>query len=134
MPSKYREELVERCEGQLVITIDLADSCLCIYPICEWRRIEEQLVKMPSLRPETRRLNRLLIGSAVDVELDANGRLLVPSRLREHAGLDKKAVLVGQLHKFQLWDEDKWNDLLESDLAAIQQPDYLPDELMNLVL
>jgi len=134
MPSRYRDELDERSEGQLVITIDLADPCLCIYPLNEWERIEQELSRMPSLRPETRRLNRLLIGSAVDLELDGNGRLLIPTRLREHAKLDKRVILVGLLHKFQLWDEDTWNELLESDLAAIREPDYLPDDLMNLVL
>jgi len=134
MPSKYRDELVERSEGQLVITIDLADPCLCIYPLTEWEKIEAQLSKMPSLRPETRRFNRLLIGSAVDLELDSSGRILIPTRLRERAKLDKQVILVGQLHKFQLWDENVWNELLESDLAAIQEPDYLPEDLMNLVL
>lgn len=134
IPARYREELEERCEGRLIISIDLADPCLCIYPLSEWERIEAQLSRMPSLRPETRRLNRLLVGSAVDLELDSAGRILVPQMLRERAKLDKHAVLVGQLHKFQLWDEGTWNAVMESDLAAIQEPDYLPDELMNLVL
>lgn len=134
MPSRYRDELDERSEGQLVITIDLADPCLCIYPLSEWERIELELSRLPSLRPETRRLNRLLIGSAVDLELDGSGRMLIPSRLREHAKLEKRVVLVGQLYKFQLWDEQVWNELLESDLAAIKEQDGLPEELMNLVL
>ncbi len=56
----------------------------------------------------------MLIGNAVDLELDGSGRFLVPPRLREYAKLDKKAMLVGQLNKFQLWDEDAWN--------AVRQP------------
>lgn len=134
MPSRYREELVERCDGKLVITIDLADPCLCIYPLSDWERIETQLSQMPSLRPETRQLYRLLIGSAVDLELDNSGRLLIPARLREQAGLAKQVMLVGQLNKFQLWDEKQWNDLLSADLEDIKNPDHLPEELMNLVL
>ena len=117
-----------------MITIDLADPCLCIYPLPDWERIEAQLSQMPSLRPETRQLNRLLIGSAVDLELDSSGRLLIPARLREQAGLAKQVMLVGQLNKFQLWDEKKWNDLLSADLEDIKNPDHLPEELMNLVL
>lgn len=134
MPSRYRQELEERCEGQLVITIDLADPCLCIYPLSEWERIEAELSRLPSLRQETRQLNRLLIGSAVDLELDGSSRLLIPPRLREYAKLDKHVMLVGQLNKFQVWDEATWNALIENDLAAIQKPGELPDELMNLVL
>ena len=89
---------------------------------------------MPSLRTETRQLNRLLIGSAVDLELDSSGRLLIPARLREQAGLTKQVMLVGQLNKFQLWDEDKWNEVITRDLEEIKIPDHLPEELMNLVL
>ena len=134
MPSRYRDELIERCEGQMVITIDLVDPCLCIYPLPDWEKVEEQLSQMPSLRAQTRQLNRLLIGSAVDLELDNSGRLLIPARLREQAGLTKQVMLVGQLNKFQLWDERQWYELLNADLEAIKNPDHLPEELMNLVL
>lgn len=134
MPSRYRNELIERCEGQMVITIDLVDPCLCIYPLPDWEKVEEQLSQMPSLRAQTRQLNRLLIGSAVDLELDNSGRLLIPVRLREQAQLTRQVMLVGQLNKFQLWDENKWNELLSADLEDIKHPDHLPEELMNLVL
>jgi len=134
MPSRYREELAERCEGQMVITIDLVDPCLCVYPLPDWERVEAQLSQMPSLHPKTRQLQRLLVGNAVDLELDGSGRLLVPARLREMAGLNKQIMLVGQLNKFQLWDEQQWNDLFSADLEDIKSPEHLPEELMNLVL
>lgn len=89
---------------------------------------------MPSLRASTRQMYRLLVGNAVDFELDGSGRVLVPARLREQAGLNKQIMLVGQLNKFQLWDEQKWNDLLSADLEDIKNPDHLPEELMSLVL
>ena len=131
MPSRYRDELVSRCAGQLIVTID---PCLTVYPLPEWELIEAKLRELPSLREETRRLQRLLIGNAVDLELDGNGRFLIPPRLREYAKLDKRAMLVGQLNKFQLWDEDAWNAMAEADLAAIKQPGGLPDELRDLIL
>jgi MraZ protein len=134
MPSRYRDELVSRCEGQLIVTIDAVDPCLCVYPLPEWELIEAKLRDLPSLREETRRLQRLLIGNAVDIELDGSGRFLVPPRLRAHAGLDKHAMLVGQLNKFQLWNEDAWNALADADLAAIKQPGALPDDLRDLIL
>lgn len=134
MPSRYRDELVSRCAGQLIVTIDAVDPCLCVYPLSEWELIEAKLRDLPSLREETRRLQRLLIGNAVDIELDGSGRFLVPPRLRAHAGLDKHAMLVGQLNKFQLWNEDAWNALADADLAAIKQPGALPDDLRDLIL
>ena len=134
MPSRYRDELVSRCAGQLIVTIDAVDPCLCLYPLPEWELIEAKLRELPSFREENRRLQRLLIGNAVDLELDGAGRLVVPPRLRTHAGLDKHAMLVGQLNKFQLWDEGAWNALADADLAAIKQPGALPDELRDLIL
>lgn len=101
---------------------------------CEWELIEAKLRELPSLREENRRLQRLLIGNAVDLELDSAGRFLVPPRLREYAGLDKRAMLVGQLNKFQLWDEDAWDALCARDLQAIKEPGGLPEELRNLTL
>ena len=79
-------------------------------------------------------LEAVLIGNAVDIELDGNGRFLVPPRLREYANLDKHAMLVGQLNKFQLWDEAAWSALADADLAAIKQSGGLPEELRDLIL
>ncbi|WPP45421.1 division/cell wall cluster transcriptional repressor MraZ [Pseudomonas sp. AN-1] len=134
MPSRYRDEFMARCAGLLVVTIDTIDSCLCVYPLDEWELIEAKLRELPSLREENRRLQRLLIGNAVDLELDAAGRFLVPPRLRDYAGLDRRAVLVGQLNKFQLWDEAAWALRCTQDLQAIKEPGALPEELRNLIL
>ena len=134
MPSRYRDELVSRCAGQLIVTIDAIDPCLCVYPLSEWELIEAKLRELASFREENRRLQRLLIGNAVDLELDASGRFLVPPRLRDYAKLDKRAMLVGQLNKFQLWDEDAWNAVADADLAAIKQPGALSDDLRDLIL
>lgn len=134
MPSRYRDELLERCAGQLIVTIDAVDPCLCLYPMSEWEIIESKLRELASFREENRRLQRLLIGNAVDVELDNSGRILVPPRLRGYAKLEKRAMLVGQLNKFQLWDEDAWNAVAEADLAAIKEPGALSDDLRDLIL
>ncbi|AIS16623.1 division/cell wall cluster transcriptional repressor MraZ [Pseudomonas rhizosphaerae] len=134
MPSRYRDELDSKCSGQLIITVDTVDPCLCVYPLDEWELIEAKLRALPSLVEGNRRLQRLLIGNAVDLELDGSGRFLVPPRLREYARLDKHAMLVGQLNKFQLWDEGAWNAVSAADLAAIQQPGAMPEELRDLIL
>jgi len=134
MPSRYRDELDSRSAGQMIVTIDAVDPCLCIYPLPEWEVIEAKLRELATFREENRRLQRLLIGNAVDLELDGSGRFLVPPRLRDYAKLDKRVMLVGQLNKFQLWDEDAWNALADADLAAIQKPGAMPDELRDLIL
>ena len=105
-----------------------------MYPLAEWELIEAKLRELPSLREESRRLQRLLIGNAVDLELDANGRFLVPPRLREYAKLDKQVMLVGQLNKFQLWDDAAWSAMADADLAALKQSGGMPDELRDLIL
>ena len=103
MPSRYRDELVSRCAGQLIVTIDAIDPCLCVYPLSEWELIEAKLRDLPSLREETRRLQRLLIGNAVDIELDGSGRFLVPPRLRTHAGLSWGRKLPGMHLPMPAW-------------------------------
>lgn len=107
MPSRYRDRLVDSCEGRLVLTVD-RDGCLLVYPQPEWERIEQALMSRPNMDRQVRRLQRLLVGHATECELDGQGRILLPTPLREYASLDKRAVLVGQGNKFELWDEDTW--------------------------
>ena len=134
MPARQREPLMSRCEGQIVVTIDTQTACLVIYPLPEWERIEQEIQGLPSLKPAVRRFQRLVLGYATDLELDANGRILLPQSLREYARLDKKLVLVGQGNKLELWAEALW--LAERDQALEDSgPDAdLPDELISLTL
>ena len=110
MPTRYRQRLADSCHGQMVITVDHSDRCLLVYPLNEWEVVERRIQKLPSFNKHTRRLQRLLVGHATDVEMDNAGRLLVPPPLREFAGLDKKTMLVGQTNRFELWSEELWNE------------------------
>jgi MraZ protein len=112
MPARYRPGLEEHCGSRLVITIDYRDPCLLLYPLPEWEAIEAKLDRLSGLDETIRRLQRLLIGHATDCEMDGQGRLLLPPTLREFAHLDKRVVLIGQGKKFELWDEQAWNDVL----------------------
>lgn len=107
IPARYREQLQACCASRLVITVD-ADHCLLIYPEPNWVEIERKLERLPSFNPTARKLQRLYIGHAQDVEMDAQGRVLLPPSLRDFASLDKRVALVGQGNKFELWDEDAW--------------------------
>ena len=133
MPMKYRERLQEMCGGQLVLTID-NDHCLLVYPLPEWEEIERKLVKLPTLNPQARRLQRLLIGHATEVELDGAGRILLPPPLREFAELDKRVILVGQGNRFELWNEGLWQERREQWLMEDEDEQPLPAELESLSL
>ena len=106
MPARFRDGLRARSDGKLVITIDRQDKCLLLYPDGEWLAVEKQLQKLSNLRSPARQLQRMLVGFAADVELDANGRVLIPPILRDHAGIEKTVMVMGQSNKLELWDEE----------------------------
>ena len=134
MPARQREPLLSHCQGQIVVTIDTQSKCLAIYPLPEWERIEQDIQGLPALKPAVKRFQRLMLGYATDLELDGNGRLLLPQSLREYAQLEKKLVLVGQGNKLELWSEALW--LAEREQALLDSgPEIeLPEELMSLTL
>lgn len=134
MPARQREPLMAECNGVLVATIDTQSRCLFLYPLPEWENIEREIQQLPALNPAVKRFQRLVIGYATDLELDGNGRVLLPAPLREYAQLEKKLVLVGQGKKLELWSEDLW--LAERDKALAESgPDAeLPEDLMSLTL
>ena len=133
LPARYRERLAEICNSQLVITIDTDQPCLLIYPLNEWELIEEKIEALPSFNPMTRRIQRLLIGHATDVEVDANGRTLLSNPLREYAQLGRKVVLIGQGKKFELWDEALWAQRMDEWLGDKSDAE-MPEALAELTL
>lgn len=134
MPARYRDRLLEGCGGRLVVTVD-RDHCLLVYPLPEWEIIESKLVELPSLNKQARLLQRLLIGHATECEMDGQGRILVPPMLREFAGLTKKMVLIGQGKKFEIWDEETWNENQEAWIESVQGDEGdLPVSLEELSL
>lgn len=134
MPTRYRQRLDDGCHGQMVITVDNSDRCLLVYPLNEWEVVERRIQKLPSFNKHTRRLQRLLIGHATDVDLDSAGRLLVPPPLREFAGLDKKAMLIGQGNRFELWSEDHWNESRDQWLEEGGDLGELPPDMETFSL
>ncbi len=119
MPSRYRERLLEVCGGRLVVTVD-PDSCLLVYPLPEWEIIESKLVQLPSFNKRAKAIQRLLIGHATECDMDGQGRILLPTLLREYASLSKKIVMIGQGKKFEIWDEEVWNESQEALLGSVQ--------------
>jgi len=133
MPTRYRERIAQRCENQMVITID-RDHCLLLYPLPDWEEIEHKLMRLPSLNRTVRELQRLMVGHAAEVELDGQGRILLPPDLRQFASLTKDAVLLGQGARFELWDEARWTERRDSWLQSEHLTQNLPAELESLAL
>ena len=134
IPSRYRERLTSRADGHLVATVD-RDYCLLIYPLPDWEEIERKLVRLPTLNKQVRRLQRLMVGYATELEMDGHGRVLLPRELRDFASLDKQTMLIGQGNKFELWDEERWNTRRDEWLSDDDADDAgLPAELESLSL
>jgi MraZ protein len=131
VPSRFRDALAARCDGNLVITAD-ADRCLLVYPLPDWEPIEQKLMALSSFNVQIRELQRRLVGYAEDVVMDATGRILVPPALREYAQLDKSVVLVGQGAKFELWNKESWEQRM--DQGSGPGPGGLPPELEGFSL
>ena len=109
MTAKYRDRLQEACSGKLIITV-ARDHCMLLYPLPEREVIELKLVNLPRFNPQARRLQRLLIGHATEVDLDGAGRIFLPPPLREFAELYMRVVLIWHGNKFELWNETNWDE------------------------
>jgi MraZ protein len=134
MPARYRDQLQSQCAGHLVATIDTSARCLLLYPVHEWEEIQRKIESLPSFNPTSRRVQRLLIGHATDLELDNSGRILLPQALRDYAGLQKHVALIGQGKKLELWDLDSWTSQREQWLSETESDSELPEDLQSLSL
>lgn len=135
VPAHFREAIMDEAAGQIVLTIDTEEHCLLLYPFPQWHQIEQQLIELPNFNPASRRIQRLLLGHATELELDRSGRILLPQLLRDYAGLDKSVVLVGQGKKIELWGEAHWQGCRDEWIQ--QQTDgngTLPPEIALLSL
>jgi MraZ protein len=135
MPTRYREELFELSEGKMVCTVDIAHPCLLLYPLCEWEDIELKLSALSTMNPNERMLQQVILGNASDCELDKSGRLLINGPLRQFANLEKNLTLVGQLNKFEIWNEAVWQQQLQNSITKIQSGGFeLTERLQDFSL
>jgi len=135
IPAKHRDLLAGPSDGAtartLIVTAD-PSRCLLIYPRPAWEPIQARLMSFSSFNDQVRGLQRLLVGHADEVEMDAAGRILVAPSLRRYGGLDHHVVLVGQGNKFELWDVARWEEQM---LRTLSFPaGTLPPELEGFSL
>lgn len=104
VPAKLREQLGE----EFVVTKGLDGRCLSVYPMEEWKNLEQKIRSLPLSNADGRTLARYLMAGAVSCELDKQGRILLPAVLREFAQLEKDVVLAGVLDRVEIWNKEKW--------------------------
>jgi MraZ protein len=135
VPSRYRDRLVSIADGNLVLTLNPLDRSLWLYPLPEWEVIEAKLATLSDFDTKSRRTKQMMHGYAIDCQMDGQGRILVPIELREYAGLEKQAAILGQGNKFEIWDEETWNQQRDEWLEAVgNDSETSSDSLKSLSL
>lgn len=105
VPSKFREQL----GNEFVVTKGL-DGCLFVYSNEEWQRIEDKFREIPLTTKDARKFSRFFFAGAATCEVDKQGRILLPSNLREYAAIEKEVVSVGVLSRVEIWSKDRWSE------------------------
>ncbi len=124
VPSKFRSEL----KNKVVVTRGL-DKCLFIYPMEVWSELANKLGTLPVGESGTRSFIRLMLAGAVDVEVDKQGRVLIPDYLKEYAGLNRNVIIAGIYNRLEIWDEKKWKIYKKS---AEKNTDEIAEQLGKL--
>ncbi len=105
VPAKFREEL-----GETMIVTRWLDGCLAIYTEEQWQQVYENLKKLPSTKREARMYTHMIMSKAAECDLDAQGRIRIPSHLSEEAKLKKDCVVVGVSDHVEIWDKERWDN------------------------
>ena len=106
IPAKFREVL-----GEEFVISKAMDGCLFVYANDDWNAFEQKLTSLPLINKEARQFARFFLAGAATVEVDKQGRILLPAALREFAGLEKDVVLVGVGSRVEIWSKDKWENM-----------------------
>jgi len=114
----------------------MKSPCLTLSPLPEWKKFEAKVASLPAMDELGEMLSRFIIGQAKDLQLDGNGRILIPQELRDFATLDKRIVLVGRTQRLEIWSEEQWNVEVmksrESYLDVLSERESMSDALKNL--
>jgi MraZ protein len=104
LPPKFRRQMKEG----VILAKGMGEKCIAVYPVAEWKRLSDSLAAKVVTPANLRRLNRAIFGSAFGASLDGQGRIILPSSLREHAGIGDTAIVVGANNCVELWSEGEW--------------------------
>lgn len=124
IPSKFRDSLKQ----EAVVTRGI-DTCLFLYSKKEWETLAKKLAQLPLTQSKTRAFARLMLAGAMDVEIDKQGRIILPDYLRRYAEIEKKVVIAGLYNRLEIWDEKKWEEYKKK--SEEESPD-IAEALSNL--
>lgn len=122
IPSRFRNALGERC----IVTVGL-DKCLWVYPMAEWEAFEDRLRRLEPTKPDARALVRFFMANATECPFDQQGRILIPTALREHANIDRDVVVIGLITRLEIWNEQSW-----AEYSANLSPEAAAEKLADL--
>ncbi|MEC9488054.1 MAG: division/cell wall cluster transcriptional repressor MraZ [Halanaerobium sp.] len=124
IPAKFRDEL----GNSFVITRGL-DNCLFVYPMEEWRVLEEKMKALPLTSKNARTFVRFFFSGAVETELDKQGRVSLPANLRDYASLEKDVVIIGVSSRMELWSGEDWDGYLAAAESSYEEIAETMEEL-----
>lgn len=122
MPSKFREQL-----GKEFVMTQGSEGCLFVYSLDEWKKIESRVQEMALSGEKGRKFMRVFFSSAAALELDKQGRVVIPGNLKKFAGLDKEVELIGSVTRIEIWDRVRWDEYI-SDTDLDELSDYVAGE------
>ena len=125
LPAKFRKEM-----GKKVVVTRGLDSCLSVYTVSSWKKISEKLESLSMTKANERAFNRFMLSGAVEVDVDSQGRILVPDYLQEFAKIDKKVVWTGAGDKAEIWAEETWSKYVSS---VQESPETLAESLEGII-
>ena len=129
IPTRIRKELEESWGNKLVVTLDLYENCMVLYPYRHWNEsIEPAWANVPNVQRRTRDMQRRFLGNAAELVMDGSGRIRLPSVLVDVTGIEKDLVLVGMNKKFELWQPASW----EAKMQPFDDDMELPEALLEL--
>jgi MraZ protein len=129
IPSRFRETLASACDERLIITN--FDQCLWAYPAAEWAELERKVAALPQFTDEIKAFQRVFISAASECPIDKQGRILIPTTLREYAAINRDVVIVGMTKRFEIWSRERWDVVFSS---AQQRLEGLGAKLADLGL
>jgi len=120
LPSKLRQVLKENYCEKLFITRGL-DGCLFLFAEDEWKQQEQKFKSMSFTKQESRKFNRLFFAGASEAACDKQGRLLIPTYLKQFAGIKKEVIVIGVSNRIEIWAKDKWREFYESNKDTFEE-------------
>lgn len=128
IPVKFREPINVDSNGSVFVTAEL-DACLAAYTHTEWNHLLEKIQSLPIMNPGVKDYRRLLYSRATECALDKQGRILIPQKLREYAGLEGDTYLIGNDNKIEIWNPARWD---EAEARALEGAARIQEELARL--